>query len=48
MWGYFDYMEQFYKSQEEIIDEQKHKFNKVKDADWTEEVRELKNGRRKN
>jgi hypothetical protein len=48
LWGYFDYMEKFYKSQDELIDEQKQKFAAVKQADWDEEVKRLKNGRRKN
>ena len=37
-------MSSYYKTQEELMDEQKKKFNKVKKADWTDEVRELKNG----
>jgi len=50
LWGYFDYMEKYYKSQEEAMDEQKRKFEKVEEADWDSEVKELKrklNGRGK-
>ena len=44
LWGYLDFMGQYHKSQEELIDEQKRKFKKVKEIDWAGEVRELKNG----
>jgi len=48
LWGYFDYMGDYNKSQEELIDEQQKKFKKVQDIDWSDEVKELKkNGRRK-
>ncbi len=42
LWGYFDFMADYYKSQEELINEQQRKFNKVKEIDWAEEVKELK------
>ena len=49
MWGYFDYMEKYYKSQEELIDENQRKLKNVQEVDWNDEVRELKkHGRRKN
>ncbi|MGD9276362.1 MAG: hypothetical protein PVJ67_04265 [Candidatus Pacearchaeota archaeon] len=44
-------MKHYFESQEELMDEQKRKFKKVQDADWGDEVKELKrklNGRRKN
>lgn len=48
LWGYFDYMRDYNKSQEELIDEQQKKFKKVEDIDWSDEVKELKKyGRRK-
>ena len=49
MWGYFDYMENYYKSQEELIDEHQRKLKNVQEVDWDDEVKELKkHGRRKN
>ena len=41
-------MENYYKSQEELINEQQKKFKNVKEVDWDDEVRELrKHGTRK-
>ena len=46
-WGYVDFMADYNKSQEELIDDQKKKISKVKQIDWAGEVKELKNGTRK-
>ena len=36
-------MSEYGKSQDELIRDQQNKFKKVKESDWGEEVRELKN-----
>ena len=38
-------MEQYCKSQDELINDQQKKMSKVKKADWKDEVRELKDGK---
>jgi len=49
-WGYMDFISNYNKSQDELLNEQQAKISKAKNIDWDEEVKELKydTGKNKN
>ena len=42
LWGYFDFLNRYYKSEDELIRDQQKKYKNVGNVDWDKEVKKLK------